>query len=125
MESEYAKYEIEDGLLFCFYKPGFVIDLAVAKSVVADRHRFSKGKCYAVVIDCRNLKVITKEAREYLSTYDGVRGIKSSAFIVKGNIQKLLINFFVRVHKPALPLKVFTGMDEAVSWIRRGAMVMH
>ena len=52
------------------------------------------------------------------SSDDVTKHMSAQAFIVKNSIQTITVNFFVKVFKPKVPLKMFSTISEAEPWIQ-------
>ena len=71
-----------------------------------------------VLIDMREMKSITRDAREY---YAGERTCsiqRATALLVKSRISKVMANFFMGFNKPITPVRMFTDYDKAVAWLK-------
>lgn len=112
----HLKIKLDDGIIFCEYEEKLLLDLDMAKNMLADRLAFQKGISYPIVIVLNGLKATDKATRKFTAT-EGIRGITMGAFIVKNAIEKVIVNFFLSVEKPPVPAKAFTTEEDAVSWI--------
>lgn len=117
-ENTYVKFWMEDGIMFGKYKPGITIDLEVAKEVAAERIKLANGRLYSFVGFIEDLQNVTKEARDYFSQDDGVKGMKRLALITASPISKMFGNFFLKISKPSVPTRLFTSEPEALIWLR-------
>lgn len=70
-ENDYVKIWIEDDILYSNYQKNIIIDLDIAKKIIEDRVKFTKGKNYPILIDFTNLHSVTKEARDYMNDPQG------------------------------------------------------
>jgi hypothetical protein len=59
-----------------------------------------------------------KSARDFLSSNEGIRGIRASALISSSIVNSMLVNFVLKISRPELPVKVFTKRDEALDWLQ-------
>lgn len=95
-----------------------IIDLELAKKIVKERTEFTKNQCVPAIITCEGRVEITKEARKYFSTLRGTLGLSVVAMVYKNSItNKLLMNFMLKMHPPAIPTKIFKSKEKAISWI--------
>jgi len=116
-QNEYIKMCIEDGYSRVEYLPGITIDLKAAKIIVRDRLAFQKGVSYPALIDARNLKTVTKPAREYFDRGDGIKNIRGAAFLVTNAFTCLIITIFLKINKPKVVTKIFTIEQYAIDWL--------
>ncbi|PWA04384.1 DUF7793 family protein [Flavobacterium psychrotolerans] len=120
IECKYTSFwkEEHEGIIFFNYSPQLEMTLPIAKELVNDRLDYFKGNSYNVLIDVTNLKSITKEAREYMSSPDwGLKGISGGAFLSKNIVTNVILNLFISINKPTVPAKFFTKKDEALRWL--------
>ena len=61
----------------------------------------------------------TREAREYGSSPEGNTLSKGAAIVVKNIGQRLLADYYLKYNKPALPTKIFSKREKALSWIEK------
>lgn len=118
-QDEYGEMWIEDGIVWCIYSPGLILTEDVARSIVRERIRISKGCTYPLFVDGSQIQYITKTAREYFAKGDGIRYLNSGAFLIKNQVQYIFGNFFLKINKPALPAKLFTDKQEAINWLQK------
>ena len=69
------KFELVDGILLGPYPENSLIDLPLAKQIVKERLDFVGGKSYPALIDTAEVAGITKDARDYFSSEEAVKGI--------------------------------------------------
>lgn len=113
-----VSFEIKDNILFARNSDSIFLDIATAKSVVKQRLDLQAGKTYPYVMHLNNLKVESKEVRMYMAT-EGTKGLSCGAFVVKNNRERILLNFFLMVDKPALPSRFFTNEADAIEWAKK------
>jgi hypothetical protein len=118
-QDEYTEMWIEDGILICVFSSGLIITEEVAIIAVRERIRISNGCTYPALIDATKIQYLTKTAREYLATVDGIRYLSCSAFLVNNEVQTIFINFFLMINKPAIPSKIFSDREEAINWLQK------
>lgn len=120
LETEDVFFSIEKEILICSYKPHLEIDIATAKRIIKDRERFTEGKSYPVLIDFTNMKLVTKEARDYMNSPEGgLKGLLGGAFLSKSVVATLFINLYLKVSTPIIPAKFFTDRKEAMDWLMK------
>ncbi|HSH67450.1 MAG TPA: hypothetical protein VLB84_17025 [Bacteroidia bacterium] len=118
-ENEYVKIWIENDILFSNYQKNIIIDLDIAKKIIDDRVKFTKGKNYPILIDFTNLHSVTKEARDYMNAPDGgLKGLSAGAFLSNSLVTTLFVNLYLTINKPSIPAKFFTKKAEAITWLK-------
>jgi hypothetical protein len=96
-----------------------VIDITVAKSVVEERLKFANFEYSLVFVDVRNIKVLKKEAREFLAFDEEKKKIIATAYYANSKLTIFLTNFFLRVNlkKYKRPTKLFSNKNNAIEWL--------
>lgn len=117
-ENEHIKIEIIDGIMHGTYKKGFKITLDDAKKIVDERSKLLGGKELNAIIFDGGVVSMDKAARDYLSSDEGISGLKSVAIIENSFFSKMLINFFLKLTNPKIQVKAFNNPDEALKWLK-------
>ncbi len=115
-ENKYAQFWITENILFFVYKDGVNIDLAAAKTVVADRLYFQNETALPVLCDSRGVSLVDRSARNYLAT-SGSLLAKAVALLVKENVSHTMSTFYLEINKPAVPTRIFTQESEALDFL--------
>lgn len=116
-ENEFAIFWISEGILFFEYKPDVVIDLAAAQRIVADRIQMQKEKAYPVLCDIRGIADSDKAARDYLAHHGSVLA-KAVSILANRGVSILMISFYLKISKPQVPTRVFTGKPKALEFLK-------
>jgi hypothetical protein len=117
-ETPFIIMEIIDDILHVRYKPGSLITLETAEKIVADRLDFLEGKEYPCIIFDGGIVKVDKQAREYLSKDEGIKGLTMVAFMQESAFSRMLINFFLHLTNPKLQVKAFDNADRAIEWLK-------
>ena len=118
-ENTYTKMWVQEGILYSIYKPIPHLTSEIAKVCVQARLDFSEGKTYPLFGDIRLIRKMDKDARGYLSSGDGIKYLNSGAFIINSPVEKMLINFWTKIDKPPLPVRVFNDEQSAIEWLKQ------
>lgn len=116
-ENEYALFWVENGILFFEYKPDVILDLNVAKRVVADRIQFQNEKTYPVLCDIRGIIDTDKSGRDYLAQ-SGSLLTKAVGLIVNQKVSITISNFYLQISKPTVPTKLFTNKEDGIIYLK-------
>lgn len=111
--------EIENGILIGTYKPNIKITLKMAKDLVASRLSFIENKPTPALVLNQGVIKMDKDARDYLSSAEGIKGLKCAAILINSNFISYTVNFFLQVTKPKLLIKTFTDKQEALTWLQQ------
>ena len=119
-ESEFYKLSIDDQILTVSYTGG-PITLDIAKDLVVHRLELAEGKEMPVLVNVIDVKGIDREARNFLSTPEGLLGLKAGAIVSDSAFTKHMANFFMKIsfNKSKMPAKVFSDKDDAINWLKR------
>ncbi len=112
----FITFFIEDELMQSFFTHEIVLDLKTMIEFIDFRHSFSENKKQYWLHDCKGLKCMSKEAKDYASTY-GEEFLYAGAILVHTHLQKFLINTFIAVKKPKVKTRVFTDKSLAKKWL--------
>ncbi|MGM0932679.1 MAG: hypothetical protein ACQEWD_04470 [Bacteroidota bacterium] len=115
-ENDFAKFWIDDGILFYVYKPYSIITLDAAKQIVVGRLILQGEQTLPAFCDIRGIKSTEKSAREYLANEGSVLS-SAKAFLVEPLYSQMMINFYIKTSKPIIPVKVFTKKKEAIVFL--------
>ena len=118
-KNEYLEMWMEDGIVHAEYATNLIITYEIAKINVSARLEMSDNQTYPLFADVSKAKSMTKEARAYLSTPEAIRGISAGAFLIKTQIEALLVNAWLSLYKPSVPTKLFTEKDKAINWLEQ------
>ena len=116
-ENEYALFWVENEILIFEYKSNVILDLNVAKRVVADRLYFQNEKSYPVVCDIRGIIDTDKAGRDYLAQ-SGSLFTKAVGLIVHQKVSITISNFYLQISKPIVPTKLFSNKEDAVQYLK-------
>jgi hypothetical protein len=119
-ENEFMRLEWRNGIIRGMYKQG-PITLDMAKKVVHNRLKFANYRDVPIMIGENGLRSIEKDAREYLSSDEGIKGLKAGALVTKSLFSRHLANFFIRISviRPKIPTRLFSDEEEALEWLKQ------
>lgn len=117
LENEFAKFYIENGILYFHYKENVNIDLDAAKKIVTDRLNFQQDVEFPVFVDSRGIESVSRDARNYMAQY-GSEKLSASALLINSPVQRIIGEFFLKINKPEIPYRLFTNKDKALEWLQ-------
>lgn len=108
----------EDGICRTKAKPlaDVTIPDAVANSFAVTS--FYKTKKFPLLVDARDVKSLSKEARRHFSINGRDTKITSFAIMVKSPLSRVIGNFFMGINKPSVPARLFDSEQQAVEWLK-------
>jgi hypothetical protein len=95
------------------------IDIEEAKENFDSAVKLSGGKSMLKLVDARAFFTMTKKARDFAASRETNEHNIARAVIVHSLANRLLVNFFIRFHKPKSPLRMFSSEAEALKWLRK------
>ena len=94
------------------------LEKAIENIDAQERIRDALGKeMTRVLIDMREMKSITREAREYYANQRTSSIQRATALLVKSKVTKVMANFFMGLNKPITPTRMFIEPEEAIQWL--------
>lgn len=107
-----------DGICRTKTKPGAEINLheAIENSIAVNS--YFTGKKYPLLVDAREVKFISREARRQFSVNGRETHISSFALLVKSPLSRAIGNFFIGLNKPSVPARLFDEENDALTWLK-------
>jgi len=118
LDTPFIHFSLQDGLLIATYKRRLKINLSIARQVVKSRLSFTGNRLIPVLILSEGQVTMDKEARDFLASSEGTKGLSAAAMVLKNSFDWALGSFFLHLRKPAMPTRVFTRYDSAIKWLR-------
>ena len=108
----------EEGIARTKVKPKAEVTIVEAKENSIAVNSLFEGKNFPLLIDSRNIKSITKEARDFFSMNNRSSYIVAFAIIIDSPLSKIIGTFFMGLNKPRVPARLFTNEQEAILWLK-------
>ncbi len=118
LETPFVLLEIDDDILVATYKAQD-LTYEIAMQAVESRLKMVKDDVYPCLIKDYSVAKIDKQAREYLASKDGVRGVSAAAILTDSLFKMTLVNFFIKVLPPPMPVKLFREEADARRWLKQ------
>ena len=71
-----------------------------------------------ILVDLENVKTVSKESRGIYSSKETVKFFTAAALLVGNPVSRIMGNFYLGINKAAMPVRMFTNKDEAISWLK-------
>ena len=115
-----AHIQLIDDYLLTEFDDMCTIDVDEAKEMTKLTLKLCEGKPYPFITSMLGITVnINSDARDFFANNEDINSIRTmQAIIVNNTPSKLVANFFIKYHKPAVKTKLFTNFDEALKWVR-------
>lgn len=107
------------GYIHTKVKPGSEISREDARTNTEAVLTISEGKNFPILVDLRQIKSISKEARDHFSMRGRKPHVTAIAMLVSSPVSRIIGNFFLGLNKPTVPTRMFTSEPDAERWIRK------
>lgn len=81
--------------------------------------KVSNGINYPMLVDTREIRSISKEARDHFSMRNRTGHVNCIAVLIESPVSMVVGNFFMGLNKPAVPTKLFTTPEKAFKWLEK------
>ena len=109
----------DDGIARTKVKPQAEVTLKESMENSKTVNSLSGEKKFPLLIDSRNIKSISKEARDYFSIQNRDTNVTSFAIIIDSPLSRIIGNFFMGLNKPSVPAKLFNNEEDAIMWLKQ------
>lgn len=116
METDFAWYRIENGILYFYYKQNVVIRLKDAIKIVSDRLNLQQGKPFPILCNTKGIRNMDKAARWYLAR-EGSNLATAVALITSNPLSRLLANIYLISTSPSVRTKVVADEVEGIEFL--------
>jgi hypothetical protein len=109
----------EDGILFQRYVP--CAELRLEDSLDELRvyqSSFCREGKRPILVDITKIKTVSKESRNIYASEEMGNIISAAALIVGNPVSRIIGNFYMGISKTKMPVRMFTSMHEAITWLR-------
>ena len=115
----YRTWMGNDGIARTKVKPFANITFKEARENSEVINAFYAGKKFPLLVDSRDIRSITKEARDFFSIQKRETAVNALAILIYSPLSKIIGNFFMDLNKPQVPAKLFTNELEALNWLKQ------
>ncbi len=116
--SKFHTWMGSDGIARTMVKPGAEIFLQDAQENTAAVETFFNGEKFPLLVDIREIKSISAEAREHFSLRGRESVVTAYAMMLSSSVSRMIGNFFLSFYNPAVPVKLFDREEEALVWLK-------
>jgi hypothetical protein len=108
-----------NGVCYTVVKPNAEIEIEDAIENTAAVKAISKDHIYPMLVNLREIKSISKEARDHFSMQNRAPGVAAIAMFIKSPVSRIIGNFFLGLNRSVVPAKLFTNEEKAVAWLKQ------
>ena len=105
-----------DGIVRHSFHPGARLDLAAARSNLAAIVQVSQGRRRPLVADMVSLRSVTREGRQFYAGEEAVKAVACVALVAEAPVARAIGNFYLALHSPPLPIRLFGDLESALRW---------
>jgi len=105
-------------IIIARFRKGAEVTLDDARANVALCLQRNEGRRRPLLVDLREVKSQTAEARAYLAGREGVQVSQAVGLLIGSPVSRVLGNFYLGLNKPSVPTRLFTSEEEAQAWLR-------
>src|SRR5687767_5776752 len=109
----------QDGVARTQVKPGAEVVLEDARENSRIVNSLNGPERFPLLIDTRQIKSISKEARDHFSLRGRSSRVNGFAILIDSPLSKIIGNFFMGLNKPRVPARLFTSEEQAAAWCRK------
>ncbi|MFV8346068.1 hypothetical protein [Flavobacterium sp. ZB4P13] len=117
VENDFIKFWIENNILYSQFKKPTDGTIENIKAIIDLRNEISDDKKQYWCYDFNGIKSYDKDARDYAEK-NGQEHLYACAAILNSHIAKFILNAFMVLKKPTVPLKGFTKKNDAINWLK-------
>jgi len=109
---------IEDGILRGRFLPNADVTGADARMNLAESLRLVGGERTPTLIDLRDLRSQSADARATLAGPEATKVSSRVALVVASPLSRVIGSFFLRFNRPETPTRLFGSVEGALAWLR-------
>lgn len=99
------------------FLPGAELTLDGARENLAATAELADGRRWPVLVDLRNVRSQSSEARAHLAGPDATKVSLRVALLVSSPLSRAIGNFYLGFNRPEVPTRLFTDEVEAERWL--------
>ena len=111
---KFEVYLVEEGMVRCDWTEGATISPADAQAVLDAFVTLTANVATPVLVDLRKVAAVDREARRMFAS---TTATNRQALLVGSPLSRTLGNFFVKLSRPAMPVKLFDDEAAAIAWL--------
>lgn len=108
-----------EGVVHGRFLRGAVVELEDARENVAVTARLTEGRRRPILVDLRECRSQSPEARAYLAGPEATQVSLAVALLIASPISRAIGNFYLGFNRPAVPTRLFSDEPAAIAWLLR------
>jgi hypothetical protein len=115
----HSTIRLESGILQLKLSRDLVVTEEVAKEIISDRKNTFGTMEYPMFIDINELLSIDVQAQKYMAGEAAWEYITAGAIFTNNKVLDALCSTWLLIHKPTLPIKIFSSRKSALDWLQQ------
>jgi SpoIIAA-like len=107
-----------DGIMRIISLPGTGQTLDDAQELVAAVKHLSAGTSRPLMVDMREMKSQSRDARHYYTGSEAAGTIRAAALVIGSPLSRVIANFAMGFNQIHVPTKLFTSEEDALAWLQ-------
>jgi len=117
-ETSNSFLDYKERIVFVRIKENAEITIKSMQEQYEEQTKLVGNDTYTVLVDGTKNSNVTIEAREFMSKHNPSKRI-ATAILTNNNLATNIIgNFYLKVHKPKNPTKLFSNETDAIEWLK-------
>lgn len=109
----------EDGILYVEFGDNAVLDVEECDELITSYTSILGDEKVPILHVFGKFTEATKGAREFSASPRGLKHSLVEAYVLSSLPHRILLNFYIKFNKPAVPTKYFGTKQEAVVWLKK------
>lgn len=109
----------EDQIVQIDCEPDTIMTLEDGKFSTEKVGEIVKNQPLPLLCDLTNVVKMTQECRQHFAGKAHAKVFTKCALIVNSPISKIIGNFFLGANKPIRPTRLFTSIEDGISWLKK------
>jgi len=105
-----------DGILHVYIKPGAEINVDAHNRMNEAINELTDSP-RPFVFESGEFSSVTKEARTKAKSEEATSMATATAIVVVNLGQRILADYYYKINKPTIPIKIFKNLDQATKWL--------
>ena len=116
-ENHIANLKYDDDILYVIIKENVDLGIPEMDELLEFSAKFTNYEKRYTIVDTRSNYNSSQEVSNHYANSDYNKYRYADAFIVNSLAMRLLVNFYIRFHKPKIPTRLFNDEQSALNWI--------
>lgn len=108
-----------DGILQVEFAENTVLDVEECDELITNYSSILGDEKVPILHIFGKFTEATKGAREFSASPRGLKHSLVEAYVLSSLPHRILLNFYIKFNKPAVPTKYFGTKQEAVAWLKK------